>query len=89
MWVLQIVFIIANLILAYILHNSEYIGYYGNVQPEPFKMQLFKWLIWLIFILTPFANILSFIVMGAWMCVDWSDDHRVKTDDNSILLKKY
>ena len=89
LWILQISFIILNLLLAYILHNSEYVGCYGNSRPKPFKMQLFKWIIWGIATLIPFVSIASFIVVGIYMLCDWIDDHRVKVDDNSIFLKEY
>ena len=89
LWILQISCIILNLLLAYILHTSEYVGYYGNSSPKPFKMQLFKCIIWAIATLIPFVNIVSFIAVGMYMLCDWKDDHRVKVDDNSIFLKEY
>ena len=88
LWV-QISFIILNLLLAYILHNSEYVGYYGNPNPKPFKMQLFKWIIWGIATLIPFVSIASFIVVGLYMLCDWKDDHRIKIDNDSIFLREY
>lgn len=89
LWTLQISCIILNLLLAYSLHNSEYVGCYGNSSPKPFKMQLFKWIIWGIATLIPFVSAVSFIVMGIYMLSDWKDDHRIKIDDDSIFLKEY
>ena len=89
LWILQISCIILNLLLAYILHNSEYVGCCGNSHPKPFKMQLFKWIIWGIATLIPFVSIASFIVVGIYMLCDWIDDYRIKVDNNSIFLKEY
>lgn len=85
----QIICIILNLLLAFILHNSEYVGYYGNTKPIPFKQPLIVWCLWGVGILIPIVSCIIFIIIGIWMLVEWREEHRIKWPDNHWLFKKY
>lgn len=89
MWIVQIIFIVLNLISAFILHNSDYVGYSGRQEPDPFKMEVYRWLLWGLLSLIPILNIVSFVGWLLYMAFDWSEDHRLRLPKDHWLFKKY
>ena len=74
---------VINIIEAVILHNCN------ESDQCPFKMIGLAWLLWGIIALSPIINIISAVVVGIIMSVNFANDNLVLRPSNHWLFKKY